>query len=37
MLAYIALPTVTARNVQNVNADALGTYRTFLEDVQLTQ
>ena len=37
MLAYIALPTVTATNVEGVNADALGTYRTFLEDVQLTE
>ena len=37
MLAYIALPTVTANNVSGINAAALGTYRTFLEKVTFTE
>jgi peptide/nickel transport system substrate-binding protein len=37
MLAYVALPTVTANNVSGVNAAALGTYRTFLEKVTFTE
>jgi peptide/nickel transport system substrate-binding protein len=31
MLAYIFTPTATTANVTNFNADALGTYRLFLE------
>jgi len=31
MLAYIFTPTATAANVAGFNADALGTYRLFLE------
>ena len=37
MLAYVALPTVTASNVSGINAAALGTYRTFLEKVAFTE
>ena len=31
MLAYISTPVVSAANLQGLNADALGTYRLFLE------
>jgi peptide/nickel transport system substrate-binding protein len=34
-IGYIALPVVSQQNVQGVNTAALGTYRTFLEDVTI--
>jgi peptide/nickel transport system substrate-binding protein len=37
MLANISLPVVSSAKVTGVNADALGTYRTFLEKVVYTQ
>jgi hypothetical protein len=30
-LAYIALPVTQSKAIGGVNADAMGTYRTFLE------
>lgn len=35
MLAYVYLPTVHAPAVRGLNADALGTYRAFFEEVSL--
>jgi peptide/nickel transport system substrate-binding protein len=35
MLAYRYLPTVTAPGVEGINADALGTYRAFFEEVRV--